>query len=149
MNWHAWQDGRCGMCGVSYKINPSHVTDHCHRTGFERGSLCRGCNVAEGRSYDSWWQAYRRRPPSVICQDVYLYNFGGEAHAQEWVLYILGERPPKGTPDAAAYLVSAADLIRHHHFDLISGKPLHPPHPNCPRWVLKSRTLVVRGPHRW
>lgn len=45
---HAWHDGRCGLCGFISGL----VMDHDHRTGLERGLLCRSCNTREGVSDD-------------------------------------------------------------------------------------------------
>lgn len=143
MTWRAWQNGRCAMCGLDSR--GMLVTDHCHRSGFERGELCRGCNVSEGQRDSDLWESYRQRPPSVICQDVYVYvGYGGEAVADEWIEYILGARPPAGSLDAAAYLVSAANLERDDHFNLFTGEPLRPPHPSCPQRLLASRSYVRR-----
>jgi hypothetical protein len=45
----ARQSGRCAVCEDRFsEENPPHV-DHCHRTNFVRGLICRDCNVAEGR----------------------------------------------------------------------------------------------------
>lgn len=39
-----WHDGRCGLCGFVDSL----VMDHDHRTGLERGLLCRSCNTSDG-----------------------------------------------------------------------------------------------------
>jgi hypothetical protein len=41
---YSWHDGRCGLCGFIERL----VMDHDHRTGLERGLLCRSCNTSEG-----------------------------------------------------------------------------------------------------
>jgi hypothetical protein len=60
-----WQAGRCALCGES---GLHLVTDHCHDSGWNRGQLCRGCNVHEGQCPKSpcACDGYRDRPPAVI-----------------------------------------------------------------------------------
>jgi hypothetical protein len=54
---------RCAMCGVRQM---RLITDHEHATGLERGLLCHGCNVMEGRGVSELARAYRRRNPASI-----------------------------------------------------------------------------------
>jgi hypothetical protein len=42
------------------------VEDHDHYTGFTRGWLCRGCNVAEGKNNAPIFRSYRERHPCAI-----------------------------------------------------------------------------------
>lgn len=101
----------CGLCGGPFRAE-TLVIDHCHRTGLERGFLCRACNVREGVRRGALWRAYRERPPSLICQDMQSYWAAfpaGFREPQQWVVSALGPLPS----DAAArvvYFVSAAHL---------------------------------------
>lgn len=47
----AKQNGVCPLCGNSLLTKPSRdvVVDHCHKTGYIRAALCRGCNGVEGK----------------------------------------------------------------------------------------------------
>jgi len=61
-----WHEGRCAMCGIP---DDDLMRDHDHRTGWERGLLCRSCNIMEGTHPDragSVFSKYRERPPAVI-----------------------------------------------------------------------------------
>jgi hypothetical protein len=75
-----------------------------------RGILCFGCNVHEGngRNY-SFWERYRRQPPTVICRDAYVYNYGAHVEPDRWVIDALGPMP-KTPAELAAYLAAAAVL---------------------------------------
>lgn len=55
---HQWQNMRCAFCGYLDRSAPL-VLDHDHNTGFERGYLCRSCNVLEPRSPRTAWVRYR------------------------------------------------------------------------------------------
>lgn len=61
--FEAFHAGRCAICLCG---DDRLVDDHDHGSGLIRGLLCRGCNVAEGRSGHTIFEAYRRRPPAVI-----------------------------------------------------------------------------------
>ena len=59
---HAWQDGRCAICGASVDL----VQDHDHTTGLIRGDLCGRCNTLEGLRYGGVFAKYRKRNPATI-----------------------------------------------------------------------------------
>jgi len=67
-----WQRYRCAICGVRLtRSNPIQlVRDHDHHVDPElfRGWLCRGCNLAEGKSTTRAlrYQGYRERSPAVM-----------------------------------------------------------------------------------
>lgn len=48
----AAQDGKCAICDKEPEKRVLEV-DHCHQTGRIRGLLCRNCNLAIGKLYDS------------------------------------------------------------------------------------------------
>lgn len=117
--WWEWQGDRCANCGYG---RGALVTDHCHRTGLDRGYLCRPCNTMEGRGAGRRWQLYRARPPSVICGGTHPYEGWGARGPEPWVVHVLG--PVPSTPPARAeYLSAAVGLVWSDHFDLFTGRP--------------------------
>jgi hypothetical protein len=56
-----WQAGRCAVCGERGQL----VADHDHGTGWVRGLLCRGCNLAETQGH-RLYDRYRRWCPAKI-----------------------------------------------------------------------------------
>lgn len=109
-----WQRGHCAICGGAGR---AEVLDHCHRTGFERGLLCRSCNTSEGMTGAGamLFQLYRLRPPAVIIGRTQPYigagyaMSDGPARPQKWVVDSLGEAP-SDPAEAALYLAAAALL---------------------------------------
>jgi hypothetical protein len=105
-----WQDGRCAGCNDREEKHARHVTDHCHRTGLERGLLCRSCNISEAYSLDQgFWQFYRERPPTVICKSARVYGRGAHDTLEGWVFRALGP-VPEAPAEMAAYLAAAAAM---------------------------------------
>lgn len=104
--WREWQRERCGVCGYTGNL----VVDHCHDTGFERGFLCRGCNVSEGAGSSEAIERYRVRPPAVICGATrpYWSPFLGSAEPHPGVVAAFGF-PPDRPEDAADYLRRVAE----------------------------------------
>jgi hypothetical protein len=48
------QEGKCAICRIGHdELKYQLCVDHCHATGHIRGLLCRNCNVAVGKLYDS------------------------------------------------------------------------------------------------
>lgn len=68
---HAWQRGRCAMCGWDDWDRDPLVKDHDHATGKVRGLLCRGCNISEGRNDAPAWEAWRDglTPAAILGHD--------------------------------------------------------------------------------
>lgn len=101
------------MCGVNITLSTNLVVDHCHRTGLERGFLCRSCNGREASGQGIHWDQYRHRPPSAICGQIDLYcdPWHGLVEPEEWVVQVLGPLP--ATCEArVAYLRAALKLDR-------------------------------------
>ena len=67
MSFYEWQNGRCGICG---KTPEKIVRDHDHKTGLERGHLCRSCNAKEVHSVHPAFVAWRAgcNPPTLLNQ---------------------------------------------------------------------------------
>lgn len=59
-----WHQGRCAICG---SFGEHLVQDHDHKTGLDRGLLCRSCNVREGMNPGGVFARYRERNPASIC----------------------------------------------------------------------------------
>jgi hypothetical protein len=105
-----WQDGRCAGCNRRERKYSELVVDHCHRTGIERGLLCRSCNISEAYSLDQgFWQLYRERPPTVICKSARVYGRGAHDTLEGWVFRALGP-VPEAPAEMAAYLAAAAAM---------------------------------------
>lgn len=56
-----WHPECCAICGHP---DSDLVCDHDHDTGWIRGYLCRGCNIAEGSSQAALFRRYRRWHPA-------------------------------------------------------------------------------------
>lgn len=86
---------RCAVCGIS----PAGTEDHDHGTGQVRGWLCRGCNVAEGRSGLPLFVRYRRIHPAAIVGLHLMYSgFGWEQGWQYGDRRTSRVRPPTPWP---------------------------------------------------
>lgn len=78
-----WQDGRCAGCGYH---DGKLMHDHDHKTGLERGLLCRGCNTHEGVSDAPQWIRWRAGwNPCTLLGDERVYDGGWAWEAkQRW-----------------------------------------------------------------
>lgn len=63
MDMWKWHPESCAICGSPEE---GLVCDHDHRTGWIRGFLCRGCNIAEGSGGTALFRRYRRWHPARI-----------------------------------------------------------------------------------
>jgi len=77
-NW--FYRGGPDNCSMCYRQNERTVVDHCHVTGWVRGSLCRTCNQQEGTSKDPIWWAWRLKAPYLQPGDRLPY-IAGWGHA--------------------------------------------------------------------
>jgi hypothetical protein len=81
---HGWIDlpGVCSICGDGWTGDPDGgrsdelVTDHCHRTGFVRGRLCRSCNTLECKSDNPVFVRWRLTAPRLAQREQYGSSWG-------------------------------------------------------------------------
>lgn len=99
--WDEFHADRCAICGADYL---DLIDDHCHRTGQERGRLCRGCNTREGHHANGavpLLDRYRRWHPAAILDHHGMYT--GIGWDRGWSLREHGDMTDHGERPATPW----------------------------------------------
>lgn len=73
--WYPSGNTQCCFCGIDDR-DGYYVMDHCHVSGWKRGTLCGSCNQSEARNFGSTpiamaWDLWRHTAPLLSERDQY------------------------------------------------------------------------------